>query len=542
MAKPSVFVHACTRSSQRLHQIRPIEFRGDRHTRQISNYIRDVIRTGSLYPENPLVKALDSSKPEEYLPRLPLIETYHVKDAIAHVQAKQASILARHQTVFSSSPQDTIENESSVNIASIVQAVNDMEEPAHRLRQICVMIVQCGRADSLAQEMWKSTAGSVFDELPPFQSVTTLPIDRLQTLQSWMLEQKTNAQNISSTDAEMVTAARLLLSHHQDLTGVKDVSHYDIDGEDATKYVKYSGMLHDIEESILSTKSMEASSNLLRDVYNFIGIRREQAKLLGYENDIDQALSQSTVTSLKEIEMMHNSIEEHVVPKVRVLTGTKTRAEQDLALYLSPTSSTAPAMSAQETEVKKDEFYMMKLEKYVTLDGALQFLFQLLNRLSGVSFRPLEEYERLFDSNTLVFGAYDGEKYLGTIVLDPFQKSREVLKAVAIPVFAKSSTMAPLVCLSLSIQPPTWDDDPVRLTWEDCESLFHEMGHILQLLCGKSELGCVVGPELLPGDVSEFLSKVSLQSCAFWDDAHCASVCCSLWSTGSLRNQRSVQW
>lgn len=77
------------------------------------------------------------------------------------------------------------------------------------------------------------------------------------------------------------------------------------------------------------------------------------------------------------------------------------------------------------------------------------------------------------------------------------------------PIFDKrGKTMTPLVFLSCYMNPPVWDDSPVRMSFSDVKGLFHEFGHMLQFLLLNVEYGSFSGPNSLEKDANEFPSQV----------------------------------
>jgi hypothetical protein len=532
--------------------------RGVEGARWLSSYVRDVFRTRSLTPGNPLIKALTASTTaEEYLDCLPLIEADHVPAAIAHVRDQQAAVRSAssryYPNVLSVAPESADlaattmtenEEETARSIPELIRALNDLEAPARNLRQMCAMMVHLGQINTSTVENWQMAAAAVSQEFRPFQDLTNVPMGRWRNMESWVKKhhhhskEATRADSSNNDDdAPSRFAADFLLQEYKSLTGVKDVSDGNgIDGKDATRYREYGN----IELNLLAATSFGASPTLLSNVYNYIGLRTEQAKLLGHDNAVVQVLSRSTVTTLSEIHAMHQVVETVIAPEIRRLTGAKTSDEIELESYLMPTSSSAEpkttAFTAKQMEYKKDEFDMMKLEHYVTLDGALQFLFQLLNTLTGITFEPVANVNRASWSETKTYRAMDEGTCIGTLLIDPLARPDSVHGAVSIPVIDRSPTRTPFVCLSLSVKPPAWQGDQIRVNWEDCESLFHEMGHCVQLLMGRSELGSVLGPANLPADVSEFLPKVRVLS-SVSGRALLIRVGSS-WNIGWRRNQR----
>jgi Zn-dependent oligopeptidase len=120
------------------------------------------------------------------------------------------------------------------------------------------------------------------------------------------------------------------------------------------------------------------------------------------------------------------------------------------------------------------------------------------------------------------------QRFLGSFYLDPVARPaklpRNVTSILYPPVAAGVSSFAapdknpnlsfsPVVMgMSLSMEHPGWEGDPVRMRWEDAVGFLHELGHVVDVLLLHSldrlPLGAIVGHASLPADRSEILPKV----------------------------------
>lgn len=275
-----------------------------------------------------------------------------------------------------------------------------------------------------------------------------------------------------------------------------------------------------------------ASPQSLAAIYNYIGLSHEIALRSGHDSVAHQvlaesmpslssmALSPSTAsTFLEEIKLLHSQVTEHLVPYISKTVGVSPSPDDAMlhANYLSATggpSTAMPRKSEAEQQRRDDYLSMLKLERHVTLDGALLCIFRLLQDILGVTIEPAHvEESAIWNKDVRLYHAFDdlnAQSFLGSFYLDPFHRNGKFARSATLPIFPKGyHELAQAVCVSLELPVPAWDSDPVMVSWNDCEALFHELGHVAQFLLVKPS-GCLFGPQNMPLAFSEFLPKVSV--------------------------------
>lgn len=312
------------------------------------------------------------------------------------------------------------------------------------------------------------------------------------------------------------------------------------------RYNELSNILTDIRSNILEIESTSVSLSSVKLIYSYLGIRTEQVKLLGYHTVADQIFGnsngqrpqffqRSTTTDIGTVQQLHVDMTERLLPILRKITDKSRRmAQPKLALesYLTSSKSgsgldatmtnqrtkDAPTSKYSIEQYKSDVRSMIRLEHHVTLEGALQFSFRLIHDIFGVSIVESSVdgditagNDTKWDSCVRLFHCYDAlkhNKYIGSMYIDPFQRKEKMPRPATVPIVARSEHQAPIVCICLALEVPTWDTNPAMMTWDDCEALLHELGHGLQFMTAQSKHGCVLGPQSMPFDISELLPKV----------------------------------
>lgn len=262
----------------------------------------------------------------------------------------------------------------------------------------------------------------------------------------------------------------------------------------------------------LVSASPNLSNSTIGNMYQWLGIRTELAKLSGHKCVVDQVFPHR-MASLQQIQELHLRVRDRVLPHVYDPQETP---DSDLVDLLGMSGTPMGASSGRRADDPKrmDEKTMLRLERHVTLDGALVFCFRLCGVLFGVE--VVEESlspGQLWDKDARLFHVHDrnNQSYIGSFYLDPFQRGGKFRRPVTVPVVPRGLNQCPVLCMSLTIQSPTWDTDPAALSWEDAEALLHEFGHVIDFLLSPNAYGSIAGPvETLPFDRSELLPKVCI--------------------------------
>lgn len=561
--------------------------------RPITSYLRQIFRAGgspwSPATQNPLVEALTPPPPEgaagssnagspaatRGLPSFALAQPQHVSDAVDCVRAQQSARAAelreyvhchrwRDGGGISPAPSDpsgnpdeeTQQQQRQQQLDELIRLFNAVEQPAHTLRQMCALLWLLSSDEAgatTATAAWKQAAATAF-ALPPLSDVSGL----YQTELGRVVQ--------SSTNPSTVCAARYLLRQLEDRTGERLLTRNAattaaaasivataaaatstgrdrqqinaIDEGAATEqppsYQELSEALNDVERSLLTAKSK--SPQTIAQMYNYIGLRTEQAKLRGYSSVVDQVFDTTASATVDEIRRLHTAVAAHLVPYLRQTVGIlkiKSQNELELDSYLTNTGRAKPKAKPDSPERQRrlDAGAMLRLEQHVTLDGALQFAFRLLRDLLGVAIVPCDDGDgaalvwhadvRLYRVRDVLRDG-DDPPLLGYLYLDAHQRGsgKQCARPVTLPIVPRGDGAPAAVCVSLAVPAPPWDTDPAVVTWDECEALLHELGHAVHFFLAhppsqppqQPEAGCLLGPQNMPLDISELLPKVRTSS------------------------------
>lgn len=461
-----------------------------------------------------------------------LVQKQHF-DAVHHdlVSQLQTEIIPKKKDVTTessslSSPPPTTDEAVTEKLEQILTVLNDIEEPVVTLRFLATLCTLVISKDD-ARKQWERVAAQItgtsssdwgrhYETLRPI-------FGRLQELLLKAASSSSSSENDATARTsrvfQLTWAANSILQRREMKYGMPRHSNAVDEANDDNLFQKYAESLEEIDVKILSTQSSMVTPRLTSLLYNSIGIRGERAKLLGYSSVMEQFFTyRRGSTTRDELDALHGAVKERIVPQILAEHGAA-KTKEELALDdLMKASGNHPtnkySSKSQLPQYVWDERIMLRLEHHVTLDGAMQFLCRIATDFFGITVRPVDKPSQAWHSDVKLYHVYDGENnncdpnaYLGSFYLDPFQRPGKQSRSATIPIFPKTRHRKPLVCVSLELEPPAWDSDPTPLRWNDCESLFHEFGHVLQFLLARPEQSALLSPHNMALDVSELLPK-----------------------------------
>jgi|UPI000581AFBC Zn-dependent oligopeptidase len=474
--------------------------------RSITTYLRDVWRSKSFRPSNPLANTLEEiygPKPPSNrkisevdtpitvpanVPRLQHVRPHHVGPAVQSLQ-----------TQFLSSNNDSIgevrKNTAARSLTSTLTTLNENRAVLQSGRQIANWL--CHMADERNKGEWHRAAQTVANTIDESSLETSETV--YQTLRSLLLVQDEQHGELDFAMSDARFAAQMWVRKYEVETGQSLFE----DEEKFIKYREYTEALHGVTAAIQKAPPL-ATQLLIADMYNYVGLSNAKANLLGYKNWAEQILEHRIVT-VEELEGLHETIRERLQPFLKSASGQANNSSgQALDDLLTPTGNT-PLVSGLSPQ-QMDDLSRLRIERHVTLEGALFVASRMSQDVFGVSLIPASPEESLvcgWHEDVRLFHVQDDitGSHLGSFYLDPFARDGKLKRAVSSPLITRGRILendaerTPVVAVVLSIAPPIWDTDPATLTWMDVEALWHELGHVYQYMLGHSSLGTYLGPE-----------------------------------------------
>lgn len=258
----------------------------------------------------------------------------------------------------------------------------------------------------------------------------------------------------------------------------------------------------DLREKLYRAFISRAASGELDNqplIERILELRQEQAKLLGYGSYAEVSLAMKMAPSVEAVE---NLLEE-------LRQASYDAALKDLEQLREYAASYSASQGAPEAEnlqhwdvsfwaerqrEEKFSFNQEELRPYFPLEQVLQGLFDLSQRIFGVTITPADGQAPVWHPDVRYFQIADeaGEP-IAYFYLDPYSRPAEkrggawmdecigrARVATATGDTATSETIRLPVAYLICNQTPPVDGKPSLMTFSEVETLFHEFGHGLQ--------------------------------------------------------------
>jgi peptidyl-dipeptidase Dcp len=244
-------------------------------------------------------------------------------------------------------------------------------------------------------------------------------------------------------------------------------------------------------------------------ITEILELRHERVGLLGYDNYAEWRLeNRMAETPDKAIELM-----------MTVWPAALARVEQEVADMQALADAEGAELTIEPWDyryyaekVRRDRYDLDsdEVEQYLQLDKLREAMFYVAGELFGFEFSPVPENSvPVFHADVRVFEVTERKsgEHLGLWYLDPFARSGKRSGAWA-SMYRSHDTLDGVQTVLASnnsnfIKAPA--GQPVLISWNDAETLFHEFGHALHFLASN-----VVYPTLNGGvrDYTEFHSQL----------------------------------
>ena len=212
-------------------------------------------------------------------------------------------------------------------------------------------------------------------------------------------------------------------------------------------------------------------------------LRIEKAKLLGYKSYSHYVTADQMAGTPEAVYNLLNEIWE---PS---LQSAKAELEEMQVMF----KKDHPKETFEKSDwwyyaekVRKEKYQLDEdaVRQYLSFDNVRNGMFQLANRLYGVTFRPIVAPR--YHADCTVYEVIDVDNtHLGVLYLDPHPRSTKSGGAwcgnFSEQRYVKGKRRAPVVGIVCNFTPPV-GDTPSLLTFDEAETLFHEFGHALHCL------------------------------------------------------------
>jgi len=219
-------------------------------------------------------------------------------------------------------------------------------------------------------------------------------------------------------------------------------------------------------------------------ISQILKLKKEQAKLLGFECYADLSLSRKMAGDVANVQQMFDRLlaASHEVAK-RELEEITDLAQQNG--HTGTLSHWDIAFWAERLREQRFAFTDEQLRPYFSLDRVLNGLFELCHRLFGIAVKSAHGKAPIWNPDVRYYEVFDeSQKHIAGFYLDPYSRPKDkrggawMADCIARSV-SPDGIRLPVAHLVCNSTPPT-DDVPSLMTFREVETLFHEFGHGLQ--------------------------------------------------------------
>ncbi len=229
-----------------------------------------------------------------------------------------------------------------------------------------------------------------------------------------------------------------------------------------------------------TTRGSEGDFDNTKIMEEILALRHEEAQLLDFANYAELSLATKMAKSTDEVISFLEDLAQKSLPQAR-------QDVEDLKNFASENYNIDELQAWDVTylsEKMRQKHYQLSQEEvksYFPVQKVLNGLFEILNRLYGLQFSEIKEFDRWHEDAQL-FEATDraGQKR-GRFYLDLFARNKKrggawMDDCIGRRKLNDENMQLPVAYLVCNFTPPT-ADTPSLLTHDDVTTLFHEFGH-----------------------------------------------------------------
>lgn len=246
------------------------------------------------------------------------------------------------------------------------------------------------------------------------------------------------------------------------------------------------------------TRAHPANLDVLHEV---ISLRNELAQVLGFESFSHLDLSNKMAKHPKAVDEFITSL----VPRLQKKWALERQRLVEVGLPESVKLDENGDFYSYDVAFVMNQYKKkflnvdeVAISEYFPLESTIDALFNIYERFFDISFERSTENLFWHESlTTLTVRSKKDNALLGHIVLDLFPREGKFTHAccagIVPPVKRDDGTFAPALAVVLANFPKATADKPALFKHSDVETFFHEFGHAIHYLSGRSEVASYAG-------------------------------------------------
>ena len=221
------------------------------------------------------------------------------------------------------------------------------------------------------------------------------------------------------------------------------------------------------------------------------------AKVWGFENDLIAKLTPKVTSDLNELRLLKQQTEPNAPSTINAW---------DISYYTKKILDSKYQLNTDE------------VKQYFEMNNTLKGMFTVYQKLLGIVIKETKKVPTWFDK-VKTFDIYKEGKKIGLFYLDLFPRPNKYTHFACFPISqyrkANGKEVLPVSALICNF-PESKGNEPSLLDHSDVITLFHEFGHLVHSMLGRSDLASQ-GPFSVKGDFTEAPSQFLENWCWEYD-------------------------
>jgi oligopeptidase A len=241
---------------------------------------------------------------------------------------------------------------------------------------------------------------------------------------------------------------------------------------------------------------------------SILALRYEQARLLGFANYAERSLETTMAGEPHRVLGFLYDLAERSIPVARRELD-ELRAFAIRRLDLGELEAWDLLYASEKLRQDTFDIAQERLRAYFPLSRVLHGMFEIAQRLYGISIRPRSGVDT-WHPDVRFYEIFDGGELRGQFYLDPFARPHKRggawMDECVIRKRLGGGFETPVAFLVCNFAPPVADKEAL-LTHDEVVTLFHEFGHGLHHLLTRMDYPSIAGIQGVPWDAVEFPSQ-----------------------------------
>ena len=235
-------------------------------------------------------------------------------------------------------------------------------------------------------------------------------------------------------------------------------------------------------------------------------LRKERAKLLGYNSHADFILEERMASSVLEVKKFLDGLAKKAFPAAEKEWDTMNTFAKN-KLNLKKLEKWDIAFVSEKIKKVKLDFDEQELKPFFSVDNVLKGLFEIVEKLYDLEFKENYDIQR-YNKEVRVFEVYKKGLFYALLYADFFPRPGKRDGAWMTSFRSQKKNQRPHVSIVCNFSRPT-KTKPSLLTFQEVTTLFHEFGHALHGILANTNYSSLSGTNVywdfveLPSQIME---------------------------------------